>query len=257
MLLLRPQTSLQQVDLTDWTPNWDDDDDAAPSKGNLKESDSEIHGNSETKLEDASAVNDSAAANQAAEEDTSLDSGSPPLLSSPDSTRPLADDAPPPSETAILDSSATIHCAAGPTIGGTPATTTVDPMAKLNTAISLYLAEIDHQRIAISAKYDVFYDLLIQTRTDFDVSAIEAQVSSAVAMHTAPLAEMVSQAKATIKHHAFAAVDTAMMAAMAQGGLMEQQINDKVKLAVRAAINNILDRDIQLLVQDTVDNIFI
>jgi hypothetical protein len=173
-------------------PNWDDDDDAAPSKGDLKESDSEIHGTKETKLDDPSAVNNSAAATKAAEDNTSLDGSSPPLLSSPDSTGPLADNAPPPLETAILNSSATIHYAAGPTIGGTPATTIVSPMAKLNAAISLHLAKLNRQRIAISTKYDAFYDLLVQTRTDFDVSAIKAWVSSAVAVHTALLAEMVS-----------------------------------------------------------------
>ena len=59
-------------------PNWDDDDDAAPSKGDLKESDSEIHGTEETKLDDASAVDDTAAVNQAPDANTSLDGGSPP-----------------------------------------------------------------------------------------------------------------------------------------------------------------------------------
>jgi hypothetical protein len=48
-----------------------------------------------------------------------------------------------------------------------------------------------------------------------------------------------------------------MTAAIAHDGLMEQRINDEVKLAVRAAINNIVNREIQPLVQDTVDNIFI
>jgi hypothetical protein len=69
--------------LTDWTPDRDDDDNAAPIMGDSKESDSEIHGTKKTKLDDASAVNDSAAVNQAADDDTSLDGGSPPLLSSP------------------------------------------------------------------------------------------------------------------------------------------------------------------------------
>jgi hypothetical protein len=78
-----------------------------------------------------------------------------------------------------------------------------------------------------------------------------------VAVHTAPLAELVSQAEATIEHCAIAAVDAAMMAVIAHGGLMEQRINNEVKSAVRAAINNIVDRKIQPLVQDTIDNIFI
>jgi hypothetical protein len=65
MPLLLPQTTLRQVDLTDWTPNWDDNGNAAPSTGDLKESDSEIHGTKETKLDDASAVDNTAAANQA------------------------------------------------------------------------------------------------------------------------------------------------------------------------------------------------
>ncbi len=126
----------------------------------------EIHGTKETKLDDASAVDDTAAANQAPDANTSLDGGSPPLLSSPDSTDPLEGDAPPLLDTAILNSSASLEYAAGPTIGGTPATTTVDPMAKLNGAVSLHLAKLDRQRIAISKKYDAFHDLLVQTRTD-------------------------------------------------------------------------------------------
>jgi hypothetical protein len=166
----------------------------------LKESDSEIHGTEETKLDDASAVGDTAAANQAPDADTSLNGGSPPLLSSPDSTDPLEGDAPPLLDTAILDSGASLEYVAGPTIGGTPATTTVNPMAKLNAAISLHLAELDCQCIVISKIYDAFHYLLIQTRTDFDVSAIKARVSSAVAVHTAPIAELVSQAEATIEH---------------------------------------------------------
>jgi hypothetical protein len=203
------------------------------------------HGTKETKLDNASAVDDTAAANQAPEDDTSLNGGSPPLLSSQDSTDPLEGDAPPLPDTAILDSGTSLEYPVGPTIGGTPATTTINPMAKLNVAISLHLAELDRQRIAISKKYDAFHDLLVQTRTDFDVSAIKARVSSAVAVHTTPLAELVSQAEATIKHCAIAAVNTAMMAVIAHGGLMEQRINDKVKLAVRAAIKNIVDRKIQ------------
>jgi hypothetical protein len=144
---LRPRTTLRQVDLTDWTPNWDDNDDAAPSTGDLKESDLEIHGTEETKLDDASAVDDTAAANQAPDANTSLDGGSPPLLSSPDSTNPLEGDAPPLLDTAILDSGTSLEYAARPTIGRTPAMTTVDPMAKLNVAISLHLAKLDHQRV--------------------------------------------------------------------------------------------------------------
>jgi hypothetical protein len=186
MLLLRPRTTLRQVDLTDWTPNWDDDDDAAPSTGDLKKSDLEIHGTKETKLDDASAVDNTAAANQAPDANTSLDGGSPPLLSSPDSPNLLEGDAPPLLDTAILDSRASLEYAAGPTIGRTPATTTVDPMAKLNAAICLHLAELDRQCIAISKKYDVFHDLLVQTRTDFDVSAIKARVSSAVVVRYTP-----------------------------------------------------------------------
>ncbi len=78
-----------------------------------------------------------------------------------------------------------------------------------------------------------------------------------MAVHTAPLAELVSQVEATIEHRTIAAVNTAMMAAIAHGGLMEQWINDEVKSAVCAAINNIVDREIQPLVQDTINNIFI
>ncbi len=130
-------------------------------------------------------------------------------------------------------------------------------MAKLNAAISLHLAELNRQRIAIGKIYDAFHDLLVQTRTDFNVSAIEARVSSAVAAQTASIAAMLTQSEEALRHRALTSVDTAMTAAVAPGGIMEQRISNEVKLAVHTAVDNIVDRDVRPRVQDAVDNIFV
>jgi hypothetical protein len=131
-----------------------------------------------------------------------------------------------------------------------------DPMAKLNAAISLHLAELNRQRIAIGEKYDAFHDLLVQTRTDFNDSAIEARVSSAVGAQTALIATMLTQSEEALRRRTLTSVDTAMMAAVAPGGIMEQRISDKVKLAVRMAVDNIVDRNVRPCVQDAVEDIF-
>ncbi len=73
-------------------------------------------------------------------------------------------------------------------------------MATLNAAISLHLAELDRQCIAIGEKYDTFHNLLVQIKTDFDVSAIEARVNSAVAAKIASIAELLSTAEDKIQH---------------------------------------------------------
>ncbi len=73
-----------------------------------------------------------------------------------------------------------------------------DPMATLHWDISTHLAKLDCQRIAIGAKYDAFHDLLVKAKTNFYVSAMERQVHSAVGVHSAPLFELLSNAKAAI-----------------------------------------------------------
>jgi hypothetical protein len=130
-------------------------------------------------------------------------------------------------------------------------------MAKLNAAISLHLAELNRQRIAISEKYDAFHNLLVQARMDFNVAAIKARVSSAVATQTALFAALVTQSEEAIKSRALTSVDTAMTAAVAPGGIMEQRINDEVKSAVSTAVSNIVDRDVRPRVQDAVGDIFV
>ena len=114
-------------------------------------------------------------------------------------------------------------------------------MATLNVAISFHLAELDHQRIAIGEKYDAFHDLLVQTRTDFDVSAIKARVNFVVAAKIASLAALLSTAEDEIQHQAYTSVDIAMTAAVAPGGIMDECINNGVKLAVLTAVDNIMD----------------
>jgi hypothetical protein len=134
----------------------------------------------------------------------------------------------------------------------TPPTAYIDPMATLNAAISLHLAELDCQRIAIGEKYGAFHDLLVKTRTDFDVSAIEARVSSAVAAKIASITELLSTAEDTIQHRAYTSVDIAMTAAVAPRGIMGERINDGVKSAVLTAVDNIMD-EVRPHVQETVD----
>jgi hypothetical protein len=73
-------------------------------------------------------------------------------------------------------------------------------MATLYAAISLHIAELDRQRIAIGEKYDAFHNLLVKARTDFDLSAVEARVSSAVATKIASITELLSTAEDSIQH---------------------------------------------------------
>ena len=129
-------------------------------------------------------------------------------------------------------------------------------MATLHAAISLHLAELDRQHIAIGEKYDTFHDLLVQTRTDFDVPTIEARVSYALATKIASFAELLSTAEDTIKLWAYTLVDTAMTAAVAPGGIMDERITNGVKSAVLTAVDNIMD-EVCPRVQETVDNIFV
>ncbi len=221
---------------------------------------------------------------------TSNGSGSPLLLSLSPSPEPLAVEAPPPSHHITIDSSATINYTAQapwtpmPSIGDLP-TADDDPMATLHQVISTHLAELDRQRIAISTKYDAFHNLLVKAQTNFDVSAIKQQVRSAVGAHSAPLVELVSNAKAAINvkyndtvlhtasksalsealtlldasnlnRWALATVDNVTMAAVAPGGLIDQRISKEVTLVVIATVNKIVVRETQPRVQDTLEEIF-
>jgi hypothetical protein len=123
-------------------------------------------------------VNDTVAAApvvkaHAADNAASIGSGSPPLLSIPPFPEPLVIKTPPPSGHVLLVSDATINYAAEAPWMPTPSigdllTDDDDPMAKLNRAISTHIAELDHQRLAIGAKYDAFHDLLVKAQTNFD-----------------------------------------------------------------------------------------
>jgi hypothetical protein len=113
-----------------------------------------------------------------ADDATSFGSSSPPLLSIPPFPEPLTVTAPPPLGGFPLNGSTTINpsaqasCMPTPLIGDLP-TDDANPMAKLNRAISTHLAELNHQRLAIEAKYDAFHDLLVTVQTDFTVPALE------------------------------------------------------------------------------------
>jgi hypothetical protein len=170
-----------------WTHNWDDGDDKAGGTEESKDDNSNVDGTAETMLDDIPAVKDTTAAAETmlddvpAVEDTmaaalidtahgdddaaSVGSGSPPLLSSPDSIVPLTGTAPPPLDTFILDSSASTPPPTPP-IGDLPATAT-DGMATLQRAISNHLAELDRQRISIGEEYDALHDLLVKAQTEF------------------------------------------------------------------------------------------
>ncbi len=109
----------------------------------------------------------------------------------------------------------------------------------------------------------------------------------AVGAHTAPLIELVSNAKVAIdikydnisalhvalkaalteamtlldasivNRRVLAAVDDAMMAAVAPDGLMDQHISKAVTLAVITAVDKIVEREIHPWVQDTLIKIFV
>jgi hypothetical protein len=157
----------------DWNPGWDDGDDKANDTEGFNDA-SDLGGTKETKQDDTAAVDDNEAvapkANaHTADNATSLGSGSPPLLSIPPSPEPLAVETPPPSSHTLLNSNASTNGAAEapwtpmPSIGDLP-TDDDNPMARLNRAISTHLAELDHQRLAIGAKYNAFHDLLVVGR---------------------------------------------------------------------------------------------
>jgi hypothetical protein len=159
ILSLRPCTSLRPLTVTNWTHDWDDGNDKAGGREKSKDDNSNVNETAETTLDDIPAVKDTTAAalTDIAHKDNdsaSVGSDSPPLLSSPDSTVPLTDTAPPPLDTFILDSSASIHYMAGPTppptlpIRDLPATA-ANSMATLQWAISDHLAKLDQQRISI------------------------------------------------------------------------------------------------------------
>ncbi len=59
---LRPCTSLHQLTFADWTPTWEDGDDKAPRMEESKDTDSDINGSNKTKQDNASEVDDTAAA---------------------------------------------------------------------------------------------------------------------------------------------------------------------------------------------------
>jgi hypothetical protein len=65
-----------------------------------------------------------------------------------------------------------------PSIGALP-TGNDDPMAKLNHAVTVHLAELDPQQCAIGVKYDAFRNLLVTAQATFDVTAIKQGVRSA------------------------------------------------------------------------------
>jgi hypothetical protein len=281
----------------DWNPDWDNGDDEANGTEESKDTDSDIGGTEETKQDEASTVDNTAAAapvvnTHVADNAASNGSGSPPLLSNPPLPKPLVVEAPPPSGHILPDSSTAINYAAQapwtpmPSIGDLP-TADDDPMATLHWAISTHLAKLECQRIAVGAKYDAFHDLLVKAQTDFDVSAIERRVRSAVGVHSAPLVELVSNAKAvidtkyddisalhrasksalteaialcdgpTLNRRALAVVDNAMMAAVAPGGLMDQHISEAVTSADLATVDNTVAQEIQHRVQDTLNNIIV
>jgi hypothetical protein len=297
-LSLHPRTSPHQLTFADWTLDWDNGDNKAPGTDESKDTNLDINGTNETKQDNAFVIDDTVAAAHvvnahAADNATSIDSSSPPLLSVPPfPAPPLAVKAPPPTGHILLDSGTAIDYAAKapwmpmPSIGDL-STDDVDPMAKLTRAISSHLAKLDCQCIAISAKYRAFHDLLVKTQTNFDVSAIKRQVRSAVGAHTTLLLELVSDAEAainvkydnisalhvasksaltealtlldasTINKRTLATVYEAMMAAVAPGGLMDQCIRKEVTLAVITAVDKIVERNIHPCVQGTLNKIFV
>jgi hypothetical protein len=208
ILSLRPRTSLRPLTIMNWTHDWDNGDNKAGGTEESKDDDLNVDGTAETMLDDVPAVKDTTAAAltdtvHGDDDAASVGSGSPPLLSSPDSTVPLTGPAPPPLDTFILDSSTSIHYTAGPTplptppIGDLPATAT-NGMDTLQRAVLDHLTKLDRQRISIGEKYGALHDLLVKAQTKFDASAIEQRVQSAVGAHSAELIELIANAEVAI-----------------------------------------------------------
>jgi hypothetical protein len=194
-----PCTSIHPLTVTNWTHDWDNSNNKAGGTEESKDDNLNVNGTAETTLDDVPVVKDTTAAAEttlddvpavkdttaAALTDTAhgdddaafVGSSSPPLLSSPHCIVPLTGTAPPPSDTFILHSGASIHYSARPTppptppIGDLPATA-ADGMATLQRAISDHLAKLDQQRISIGEKYDALHDLLVMAQTEFNASAI-------------------------------------------------------------------------------------
>ncbi len=289
-----------------WTHNWDDGDNEAGGMEESKDDDSNIDRTAETTLDDVPAVEDTTAAAETTLDDVptvkdtmaaaltdtthgdndaaSVGSGNPPLLSSPDSILPLTGTAPPPSDTFILDSSASTLLPTPP-IRDLP-TMAANGMATLQRAISDHLAELDQQRISIGGKYDALHDLLVKAQTEFDASAIMRQVQSAVGAHSAELIELVANAKAainvkyndisamhtasksalsealtlvnasTLSRRALVAVDNAVKAAVAPGGMLAERIGKEVMSAVFDAVHCVVAWEINPCVHETLDDVF-
>jgi hypothetical protein len=174
-----------------WTHAWDDGDNEAGGTEQTKDNALSVEEPIENTLDDALAVKDATAAVDTTtahwdDDATSNGSASPPLLSSTASNADsLAGNNPPPSDNAILNSGASIHYTAVPTLPCTPPlddlpVTAPNGMATLQLAISKHLAELDRQRIWIGEKYDALHDLLVKAQAEFDASAIERRVRSTV-----------------------------------------------------------------------------
>ncbi len=166
---LCPKTTLQPLTIANWQPEWDDNNNNADGTEESKEDGADIGGTAETpqQQDDTLAVDINVAAAQAttahaANNSTSIESGSPPLLSNPPFPGPPTGDAPTPQHCILLDDSSAAICYAAeapwmltPSIGALP-TGDNDPMAKLNHAITVHLAELDRQQCMIGAKYNAF-----------------------------------------------------------------------------------------------------
>ncbi len=260
-----------------------------------KDDASSIEGSIENTSDDAPTVKDAMVAadtTTAHGDDDATLNGSATLLSSPASNADsLAGNNPPPSDNAILDSGASIQYTAAPTPTRTPQLDDLpamapNGMATLQQAIFEHLAELNRQWIWIGEKYDALHDLLVKAQAEFDASAIEQQVRSTVWVQSAGLKELVANAEAAIdikydkittmhsalksalsrvlslvdasnlSTRALTAVDNAVTAAVAPGGMLVECIGNEVTTAVIAAVDRIVARELNPHVHEFLDDVF-
>jgi hypothetical protein len=158
ILSLRPRPSLCPSTITNWTNDWDDEDDKAGGTEESKDDVSIVKKTAEPMIAAVPALGNDLAANPTntahdVDTSTSVRSDSPILLTTPDSPGHVAVEAPHPSM--IHDSGACFNymgSSSPPPPTGKLPVLAIDGIATLQRAILEHLTELDRQRISIGEK---------------------------------------------------------------------------------------------------------
>jgi hypothetical protein len=255
ILSLHPRTLLHPSTITNWTNDWDNEDNKAGGTEESKDDVLIVKKTAEPTIAAVPALGNDLAANPTntthdVDTSTSVGSDSPILLTTPDSPGHVAVDGPHP--LMIHDSGACFNYmgSSSPLLPtGKLPVSAINGMATLQRAILEHLAELDCQRISIEEKYDALYDLLIRAQTGFDAPAIERRVKTAVGPVYAELI-------VTLSDWALTAVDEAITAAVAPDGMLAHRICDEVTAAVTTAVDKLVTETVTSRIHDTLDDVF-